>query len=115
MVSQYDDAFATLEQLVPQYHPDTNGKYSYHLYIIQTIKRAELYQYLKNNGVNTQVHYIPIHFHPYYRNKYGYKRNSFPIAEKYYENALSLPLYPMLTDMEQQKIIDLVKKFHAKN
>jgi len=115
LVTQYDDTFNDIEQIMPQEHPNRSGEYSYHLYIIQCDKRAELYQYLKNNGVITQVHYIPIHLQPYYKNKYGYGRGDYPVAEKYYNNALSLPLYPTLTDSEQEKVISLVKKFYEKN
>ncbi len=113
LVTQYDDAFTQIEQLTPQQHPDINGGYSYHLYIVQCEKRAELYQYLKDNGINTQVHYIPVHLQPYYKEKYGYGNGDFPVAEKYYDRALSLPLYPTLTDSEQEKVISLVKKFYA--
>jgi len=115
LVTKYDDTFNDIEQIMPQEHPNRSGEYSYHLYIIQCDKRAELYQYLKNNGVITQVHYIPIHLQPYYKNKYGYGRGDYPVAEKYYENALSLPLYPTLKNTEQEKVISLVKKFYEKN
>ncbi len=115
LVTKYDDAFYEIEQLIPQQHPDENDGYSYHLYIIQCKKRAELYQYLKDKGVNTQVHYIPIHLQPYYKTRYGYGRGDFPVAEKYYDNALSLPLYPTLTDSEHEEVISLVKEFYANN
>ena len=61
------------------------------------------------------MHYIPIHLQPYYKNRYGYGRGDFPVAEKYYDNALSLPLYPTLTDSEHEEVISLVKEFYAKN
>ncbi len=115
LVSNYDESFKNVEQITPQQHPDRSGEYSYHLYIIQCEKRADLYQYLKENGVNTQVHYIPIHLQPYYKNKYGYGRGDYPVAEKYYDNALSLPLYPTLTDSEQDKVISLIKQFYEKS
>ena len=113
IVQQYDNALKEFEQLTPQQHPDKNGEYSYHLYIIQCEKRAELYQYLKENDVNTQVHYIPIHLQPYYKEKYGYGLGDFSVAENYYYRALSLPLYPTLKNSEQEKVILLVKKFYA--
>jgi dTDP-4-amino-4,6-dideoxygalactose transaminase len=115
IVQQYDDAFKDIEKITPQEHPDADGVYSYHLYIIQCEKRAKLYQYLKDNGINTQVHYIPVHLQPYYKEKYGYGQGDFPVAEKYYDGALSLPLYPTLKDSEQEKVISLVKKFYEKN
>jgi len=113
LVQQYDDAFKDIENMTSQKHPDADGGYSYHLYIIQCEKREKLYNFLKDNGVNTQVHYIPIHLQPYYKEKYGYNRSDFPVAEKYYEKALSLPLYPTLKKSEQGKIISLIKQFHA--
>jgi len=115
LVKQYDDALKDVENITLQKHPDLDGGYSYHLYIIQCEKRKELYIFLKDNGVNTQVHYYPIHLQPYYKEKYGYDRGSYSVAEKYYDNALSLPLFPTLTDIEQEIVISLVKKFYAKN
>ena len=113
IVRNYDDAFECINGISHQKHPDINGEYSYHLYVIQSERRDELYSYLKKNDVNTQVHYIPIHLQPYYRNKFGYKTGDFPNAESYYKKALSLPLYPGLKKIEQEKVINLVKKFHA--
>ena len=113
LVQLYDDAFKNVENITPQAHPDIDGGYSYHLYIIQCEKRAELYIYLKDNGVNTQVHYIPIHLQPFYKNKYGYGKRDFSVAEKYYDQALSLPLYPTLKNSDQEKVISLVKNFYA--
>jgi len=115
LVYQYDEAFQELEEVIPQTHPDREGSFSYHLYIIQTDKRLELFNYLKVKGVNTQVHYIPIHLQPYYKNRFGYKRGDYPVAELYYSRTLSLPLYPTLKNSEQNKIISLVKQFHAKS
>ena len=113
LVSNYDYAFRNFEELSFQKHPDTDGSYSYHLYIIQCAKRKELYQFLNDNGVNTQVHYIPVHLQPYYKLRYGYKKNSFPQAENYYKHALSLPLYPTLSFSDQKKVISLIDKFYA--
>ena len=67
---------------------------------------------LKEKHIGTQVHYIPIHYQPYYQNYYGYKKGDFPNAERYYEQALSIPLYPKMTDTEIdyviKNIIDIV-------
>mgnify|MGYP001457602447 CR=1 FL=1 len=115
LVENYDTAFKNIKEIRPQNHPDDDKGYSYHLYIIQCEKRLHLYEYLKKNGINTQVHYIPIHLQPYYKNRYGYKPGDYPISEKYYEDALSLPLYPKLKNLDQKKIISLVKKFYEKN
>ncbi len=113
MVIRYNEEFAELEEVTPQYHPESSREYSFHLYIIQCKNRKSLYYYLKENGVNTQVHYIPIHLQPYYKNKYDYKIGDYSKAENYYENALSLPLHPSLQEKEQKKVIDLVKNFYS--
>ncbi|MAT63693.1 MAG: UDP-4-amino-4,6-dideoxy-N-acetyl-beta-L-altrosamine transaminase [Dehalococcoidia bacterium] len=115
IVSVYDQEFDFLDQITPQNHPDQNLNFSYHLYIIQCEKRLELYNYLKENKINTQVHYIPIHQQPYYKNKFGYEVGDFPNAESYYEKALSLPLYPTLTEVEQERIISIIREFYEKN
>ena len=113
LVSKYDNAFEEIHQIKPQDHFDKDGESSYHLYIIQCEKRKELYEFLSKNGVNTQVHYIPIHLQPYYKDKYGYKENDFPVAEEYYSKALSLPLYPSLKESDQDRVISLIIDFYA--
>ena len=84
--------------------------HAYHLYIIRTAKRKELYDYLRTKNIYPQVHYIPVHLMPYYQNL-GSKKGDFPIAEKYYDECLSLPMYPTLTDDEQAYIIETTKQF----
>jgi len=112
LVSNYDEEFKSINQIKPQKHPDEDLSYSYHLYIIQCEKRLQLYNYLKENKINTQVHYIPIHLQPFYQKNYGYSLGDFPISESYYNKALSLPLYPTLKKSQQRKIISLIRKFY---
>lgn len=85
-------------------------RHAYHLYVIRTARRKELYDHLKANGVFAQVHYIPMHTMPYYRSL-GFSKGAFPQAEKYYEECLSLPMYPSLTAEEQEYVIGLVMDF----
>lgn len=89
-----------------------NVLHAYHLYIIQTHKRKELYDFLKNKNIFTQVHYIPIHTFPYYK-QFGWKKGDFPIAENYYNNCLSLPMYPTLTEDQQNYVISCIKDFYS--
>ncbi|MEK7194229.1 MAG: UDP-4-amino-4,6-dideoxy-N-acetyl-beta-L-altrosamine transaminase [Patescibacteria group bacterium] len=102
----YDQAFKNTSI---QISPKCLG-HAYHLYIIQTKKRKELYDYLHDNGILVQVHYIPMHLHPFYK-KMGWKKGNFPKAEAYYEKALSLPMYPTLTNKEQKFVIKKVLEF----
>lgn len=84
--------------------------HSYHLYIIQTNRRKELYDFLRTKNIYSQVHYIPVHTMPYYQSL-GNKKGDFPIAEKYYEQCLSLPMYPTLTNEEQEFVINTINDF----
>jgi UDP-4-amino-4,6-dideoxy-N-acetyl-beta-L-altrosamine transaminase len=83
---------------------------AYHLFVIRTSRRKELYDYLRKNHIFAQVHYIPVHLQPYYK-KMGFKKGDFPRAEKYYEPCLSLPMYPSLSNEEQHYVIDKILDF----
>ena len=72
--------------------------------------RAEFMQKLREKGVGSQVHYIPVHLQPYYREHFGYKPGDMPNAEAFYEQELSLPLYPDLTEQDIQTVIESVKE-----
>jgi dTDP-4-amino-4,6-dideoxygalactose transaminase len=71
---------------------------------------------LTARNIGTSVHFIPVHIHPYYRNKYGFKPEDFPVAFSNYQRMLSLPLHPRLTDAEADDVIgavlDVVQQFH---
>ena len=84
--------------------------HAYHLYIIEVDKRLELYNFLKTKNIYTQVHYIPTHLMPYYRNQ-GCKMGDMPIAENYYKGCLSLPMFPTLTVEEQDFVISQIVHF----
>ncbi len=73
--------------------------------------KEQLFVWMNKQGITLQVHYIPIHLHPYYRRQFGYKRGDFPIAEIVYEQEVSLPLYPGLTIREQDRVIKWVRDF----
>lgn len=85
--------------------------HAYHLYIIQVPNRKELVNYLREQNIFVQIHYIPAHLMPYYR-QFGWKEGDLPNAEHYYEGCLSLPMYPTLTNDEQDYVIKSIKKFH---
>ena len=84
--------------------------HAYHLYVVRTSDRDGLFNYLRSHKVFVQVHYIPVHYQPYYQ-QLGWKKGDFPEAEKYYEEGLSLPMYPHLTDEEQDWVIELVLNY----
>ncbi len=92
------------------------AKSSYHLYPVEIdfekigITREEFMLALKDKGILTQVHYIPIHLQPYYRKRFSYKPGDYPVAENYYERALSLPLYPAMTDEDVAIVIKALRE-----
>lgn len=86
--------------------------HAYHLYIIETENRVGLYNYLRQHNIFAQIHYIPCHLMPYYK-QLGWKENDLPIAEQYYKNCISLPMYPTLTDEEQTFVIEKINAFYS--
>lgn len=92
----------------------TNNKSinAYHLFIIKTEKRKELYYYLREKEIYTQVHYVPIHFMTYYNNRI--KNKELKSSEDYYSKCLSLPMYHSLSEQDHQRVITEVKKFYER-
>lgn len=87
----------------------------YHNFVILTDQRDSLARFLKDNGIDTRIHYpIPLHMQPAAK-KLGYRYGDFPVAEKLAKKMLSLPIYPELTDKNIKYIIDMVKKFFIKS
>lgn len=85
--------------------------HAYHLYVIETDNRNGLINYLREKNIFAQVHYIPVHLMPYYT-QFGWKEGDMPQSEKYYSQCLSLPIYPTLTNEEQQFVIDSIHQFY---
>ena len=86
--------------------------HAYHLYIIEAENRLGLYNFLRTQNIFAQIHYIPCHLMPYYR-EFGWKEGDMPKAEKYYKHCISLPMYPTLTEQEQQFVIENIIKFYS--
>ena len=112
LAATYDAAFADLPG-VRVLAPGRAG-HAYHLYVIEVANRRGLYEFLRSKNIFAQVHYVPVHQMPYYE-QLGWRFGDFPHAEAYYGRCLSLPLYPTLTDEEQQYVVDGVREFMAHN
>ena len=85
--------------------------HAYHLYVIEVENRKELIDYLRKLNIWAQVHYVPAHLMPYYKDL-GSKKGDFPNCEKYYNHCLSLPMFPTLRDEEQEYVIDKINAFY---
>src|SRR5438445_2846417 len=116
----YDEAFANLPEIqIPSYQP--NLQHAWHLYVIQLalerlrINRNDFIEALREKGIGTSVHFIPLHLHPYYRDKFGYKPADFPNASSAFERIVSLPIYPRMTEADVESVIGAVSKIVKQN
>lgn len=104
IAKKYDEAFSGTG--IKTHVPPSKFKHAFHLYVVQVDDRKKVYDELRKNGIFAQIHYIPLHTMPYYKalNKY----NDLSESEQYYKNCLSLPMYPTLTDKEQDFVIKTI-------
>ncbi|WP_375277992.1 UDP-4-amino-4,6-dideoxy-N-acetyl-beta-L-altrosamine transaminase [Alteromonas australica] len=103
--------YNTLLDTLPVKKPIFNENSAWHLYMIEVPEhdRKRVFNQMRERGVGVNVHYIPIHLHPYYRNL-GFKVGQFPNAEQYYSHALTLPLYPSLKQEEQHFVVSQLEE-----
>jgi UDP-4-amino-4,6-dideoxy-N-acetyl-beta-L-altrosamine transaminase len=109
LVRKYNAAFAGIEGINTPYEA-ADVYHAYHLYIIQVEDRLGLYNFLRKNKIFAQVLYYPLNLMPYYK-QFGNKEGDSPVAEKYYKHCLALPMFPTLTDEQQEYVISKVKEF----
>lgn len=105
----YDQALAHLPLKLPLVEPESQS--AWHLYMVELTQhnRQSIYQQLHAKGVAVNVHYIPIHLQPYYQ-RLGFKEGDFPQSEHFYQNALTLPLFPSLSEKEQATVIQALEE-----
>ena len=106
LAKRYDAAFKNSDIVQPL---SFEGN-AYHLYVIQVPNRLGLYDHLRSNNIFPQVHYVPAHLMPYYK-QFGNKKGDHPLAESYYDKCLSIPMYHSLSDEEQDYVIETILKF----
>ena len=112
---RYDDVFQETEFQEAFSRPIYEGGHSWHLYVIRFHKkgvRNKAHKFLKNRGILTQVHYVPLYKHPYYEKENG--KIQLPGAEQYFQGCLSIPIFPDLKEEEQEKIITELRNFIQK-
>lgn len=117
---QYDEAFGTLNSLeIPTRHEDRDS--AHHLYVLRlnpeylSINRDQFIAELKQRGISASVHFIPLHLHPFYQERFGYNAGDFPVAESEYARCLSLPLFPAMTPDQVAHVIDSVIRIAQEN
>ena len=115
IANRYNETFENMPEIILP-TVKKHVRHAWHLYPIQIntdllrIDRSEFIEALKAENVGTSVHFIPVHLHPYYRDRFGFKKGDFPIAEQVYEHEISLPIYPKMTDTDLEDVISAVKK-----
>ena len=116
---RYSRAFEDIKEItIPKYTYDSTpfSSSAWHIYVIQLnleklkVDRKVIFEELKKEGLGVQIHYIPVHLQPYYQKHFFYKYGDFPVAEQYYERAITLPIFPKMTDREVEFVIQKVKK-----
>ena len=118
IAARYNDAFAGMKEVItPVEEGDIRA--AYHIYVIQLrtellkVDRKEVFEALRAENIGVNVHYMPLHLQPFYQNKFGYRKGDYPKAEKYYETAITLPIFPKMSDEDTKDVIEGVYKvFH---
>ena len=110
----YDQRFARIPGIRPLERL-SGRSHAWHLYVVRIDPavvrpfRADVFTALRNAGIGANVHYIPVHLHPFYRKRFGYGEGLCPVAEKAYEQILSLPIYPGMTDGDVARVGDALE------
>jgi UDP-4-amino-4,6-dideoxy-N-acetyl-beta-L-altrosamine transaminase len=110
---RYDHLLADLPVITPWQHPDSYS--GLHLYVIRLLLKKiskthrQVFEALRDRGVGVNLHYIPVHTQPYYQ-RMGFKMGDFPQAEQYYSEAISLPLFQTLSYVQQEHVVDALRK-----
>jgi len=115
IVNYYNQKFSGIDELILPYE-DESVDSNFHLYILQVkdnprFDRYDLFTYMQSKNYQPMVHYIPVHLLEYYKKRFGYKRGDFPVSENFYDRAISIPLYPSLTDAEVEKVVKDITNF----
>lgn len=113
LAANYDRELSSLPLKLPFQHADCYS--AFHLYIVRlrldsvSLAHAEIFASLREQGIGVNLHYIPVYRQPYYRER-GYGEDDCPEAERYYAEAITLPLFPQLTDIDQCRVVEALKQ-----
>jgi dTDP-4-amino-4,6-dideoxygalactose transaminase len=115
IADQFNEAFADLPMTTP-FVARPDDTHAWHLYVLQldlskmTVNRDKFIELMAKENIGTSVHFIPLHLQPYWRDRYNYQAEDYPIALDVFNRAMSLPIYPKMTDDDVQNVINAVKK-----
>jgi perosamine synthetase len=115
IAKRYDEAFASMKGIAPL-ERRADAEHAYHLYVVRldpgalSAGRNEIYRALRAENIGVNVHYIPVHFHPYYRTRFKTGPGLCPVAEKAYERILSLPMFASMSDGDADDVIRACEK-----
>ena len=115
----YNRAFSEIEEIITSFE-EASVKAVYHIYVIQLLTenlkvgRQEIFKALRAENIGVNVHYIPVHLYPFYRSEFCYRKGDYPRAERYYERAITLPIFPSMSDNDAEDVIEAVKKVIAR-
>ena len=114
LAKRYFDSLIDLPLILPVDDMD-GGSHSWHLFVIRVqdnspVNRDELIQILSDQGIGSSVHYVPLHRQPYWRDKYQLTIDMFPVTDKAYQAMLSIPLYTAMSDVQQDRVIQVLRK-----
>lgn len=117
IVARYDGAFEGMSGVRTPPDPEESDP-MYHLYAVEIDEsfgcdRTEFVNAMHAENIGVQVHYVPLHYHPYFQETYGYRRGDFPEAERVYEGLVSLPLFPEMTDDDVEDVVRAVERIHV--
>ncbi|MBH11196.1 MAG: UDP-4-amino-4,6-dideoxy-N-acetyl-beta-L-altrosamine transaminase [Candidatus Marinimicrobia bacterium] len=118
LAARYIDELKDLPLTLPE-NPIDDNSHAWHLFVIRleqslNITRDTMVKMLNEENIGTSVHYVPLHTHPYWKQRYGYKNSMFKVAQKAYENMISIPLFSSMTDNQQLRIIEALRKILLK-
>lgn len=115
IVEKYNDAFNNINEIIVPYE-DERFFSAYHLYVVQfkQLDRLTVFNELKKSNIGVNVHYIPVHFQPFYKENFDFKKGDHPIAEAYYKRAVTLPLFPRMKDSDVEYVIQTIYKILKK-
>jgi len=115
IVARYNKAFKDIKEIIMPTEKNY-VKSAWHIYVIQlrldklSVDRKRIFEAFQKKGIGVQVHYLPLHLQPFYQKKFGYKKGDFPIAEKYYQRAITLPLFPKMTNKDIERVIKTTRE-----